>query len=207
MRSLLLEFLRLNNLATGIWREGDPYLVAAGSEYPIRQFSSPLEHEKFLDLTRALRYQGDAEGRGSPAGNRQDCGESARIPEPERRCRAAAFRCSSTSWSIRPRWPRCPSRRPRTARELRCSREPNRRWCSLDASAPPSPRRASGGQRSRGCSMRGQLHRARAMCQPQRTKRPCARRWGRGCRYSRGQATAVVAAVLATLAEGDSRAA
>ncbi len=63
MRSLLLEFLRLNNLATGIWREGDPYLVAAGSEYPIRQFSSPLEHEKFLDLTRALRYQGDADGR------------------------------------------------------------------------------------------------------------------------------------------------
>jgi hypothetical protein len=63
MRSLLLEFLRLNNLDTGIWREGDPYLVAAGSEYPIRQFSSPLEHEQFLDLTRALRYQGDAEGR------------------------------------------------------------------------------------------------------------------------------------------------
>jgi len=63
MRSLLLEFLRLNNLATGIWREGDPYLVAAGSEYPIRQFNSPLEHEQFLDLTRALRYQGDAEGR------------------------------------------------------------------------------------------------------------------------------------------------
>ena len=63
MRSLLLEFLRLNNLATGIWREGDPYLVAAGSEYPIRQFNSPLEHERFLDLTRALRYQGDAEGR------------------------------------------------------------------------------------------------------------------------------------------------
>ena len=64
MRSLLLEFLRLNNLATGIWREGDPYLVAAGSEYPIRQFSSPLEHERFLDLTTcALRYQGDAEGR------------------------------------------------------------------------------------------------------------------------------------------------
>ena len=63
MRSLLLEFLRLNDLATGIWREGDPYLVAAGVEYPIRQFDSPLEHEKFLDLTRALRYQGDAEGR------------------------------------------------------------------------------------------------------------------------------------------------
>ena len=65
MRSLLLEFLRLNNLATGIWREGDPYLVAAGSEYPIRQFSSPLEQERFLDLTRALRYQGDAEERAA----------------------------------------------------------------------------------------------------------------------------------------------
>src|SRR5262245_46845994 len=63
MRSLLLEFLRLNDLATGIWRKNDPYLVAAGAEYPIRQFSSPLEHEKFLDLTVALRYQGDAEGR------------------------------------------------------------------------------------------------------------------------------------------------
>jgi len=65
MRSLLLEFLRLNNLATGIWREGDPYLVAAGSDYPIRQFTSPLEHETFLDLVRALRYQGDAQARRS----------------------------------------------------------------------------------------------------------------------------------------------
>src|SRR5262245_8302998 len=63
MRSLLLEFLRLNNLKTGIWREGDPYLVAAGAEYPIRQFNSPLDQENFLDLTRALRYQGDADGR------------------------------------------------------------------------------------------------------------------------------------------------
>jgi hypothetical protein len=112
MRSLLLEFLRLNNLATGMWREGDPYLVAAGSEYPIRQFSSPLEHEKFLDLTRALRYQGDAEGRRAAL---KEIGET------------AAFRCSSTSLSIRPRWPPCPSKRPRTAREIRCSREPTRR--------------------------------------------------------------------------------
>jgi hypothetical protein len=63
MRSLLLEFLRLNNLATGIWREGDPYLVAAGAEYPIRQFNSPLDQESFLDLTRELRYQGNVEGR------------------------------------------------------------------------------------------------------------------------------------------------
>ena len=65
MRSLRLEFLRLNNLATGIWREGDPYLVAAGSDEPIRQFTSPLEHETFLDLVRALRYQGDAQARRS----------------------------------------------------------------------------------------------------------------------------------------------
>ncbi|HKA40101.1 MAG TPA: CHAT domain-containing protein, partial [Burkholderiales bacterium] len=63
MRSLLLEFLRLNNLKTGMWREGDPYLVAAGAEYPIRQFNSPLDQESFLDLTRELRYQGDAEKR------------------------------------------------------------------------------------------------------------------------------------------------
>jgi hypothetical protein len=63
MRSLRLEFLRLNDLATGIWRQGDPYLVAAGTDEPIRQFTSPLEHETFLDLVRALRYQGDAQGR------------------------------------------------------------------------------------------------------------------------------------------------
>jgi hypothetical protein len=65
MRSLRLEFLRLNNLATGIWREGDPYLVAAGSDEPIRQFTSPLEHETFLDLVRALRYQDGGQARQS----------------------------------------------------------------------------------------------------------------------------------------------
>ena len=54
MRSLLLEFLRFNNLTTGMWREGDPYLVATGTEYPVRQFTSPLEHEAFLDLVLAL---------------------------------------------------------------------------------------------------------------------------------------------------------
>ncbi len=63
MRSLLLEFLRFNNLATGIWRQGDAYLVAAGSEYPLRQFTSPLEHESFLNFIRALRYQEDAVAR------------------------------------------------------------------------------------------------------------------------------------------------
>jgi len=65
MRSLLLEFLRLNNLKTGIWREGDPYLVAAGSEYPVRQFASPLEHESFLKLIIALRYEKDAQTRAT----------------------------------------------------------------------------------------------------------------------------------------------
>ena len=63
MRSLLLEFLRFNNLATGIWRQGDPYLVATGADYPIRQFNSPLEHEDFLDLVLKLRYQGRSEER------------------------------------------------------------------------------------------------------------------------------------------------
>lgn len=68
MRSLRLEFLRLNDLATGIWRQGDPYLVAAGNDEPIRQFTSPLEHETFLDLVRALRYQEDAQARESALG-------------------------------------------------------------------------------------------------------------------------------------------
>ena len=63
MRSLLLEFLRFNNLKTGMWHQGDPYLVATGSEYPVRQFTSPLEHEDFLDLMLALRYQGNAQER------------------------------------------------------------------------------------------------------------------------------------------------
>lgn len=65
MRALRLEFLRLNDLATGLWREGDPYLVAAGADSPIRQFTSPLDHETYLDLVRVLRYQGDAEARRS----------------------------------------------------------------------------------------------------------------------------------------------
>src|SRR5262245_48858400 len=63
MRSLLLEFLRFNNLETGIWRQGDPYLLSPGSEDPIRQFASPLEHETFLDLILALRYQGNGDQR------------------------------------------------------------------------------------------------------------------------------------------------
>ena len=65
MHSLLLEFLRLNNLKTGIWREGDPYLVAAGSEYPVREFRSPLEQESFLKLIIALRYEKDAQARAT----------------------------------------------------------------------------------------------------------------------------------------------
>jgi hypothetical protein len=63
MRSLLLEFLRFNSLQTGIWRVGDTYLVAAGSDYPVRTFASPLQHEDFLDLMLGLRYQGSAEER------------------------------------------------------------------------------------------------------------------------------------------------
>ena len=60
MHALLLEFLRFNNLTTGIWREGDPYLATAGSDSPVRQFASPLDHESFLTLITALRYEQDA---------------------------------------------------------------------------------------------------------------------------------------------------
>lgn len=63
MHTLLLEFLRLGKLETGMFRADDQYLVAAGSEQPIRQVSSWLEHEQFLDLTKPLRYQGGADER------------------------------------------------------------------------------------------------------------------------------------------------
>ena len=63
MHTLLIEFLRLGKMETGLLREGDQYLVAAGSEQPIRQMSSSLEHEQFLDLTGPLRYQSEPEAR------------------------------------------------------------------------------------------------------------------------------------------------
>ena len=62
MRSLLLEFLRFNSLKTGIWREGDPYLVAAGSDYPVRQFSSPLETREISRLMLGASLPGECRG-------------------------------------------------------------------------------------------------------------------------------------------------
>lgn len=63
MLTLRLEVLRFQDLATGAWREGDPYLVTAGADDPVRSFESPLGHEEFLDLIRALRYQADGGAR------------------------------------------------------------------------------------------------------------------------------------------------
>jgi hypothetical protein len=63
MQSLLLEFFRFHSLKTGIWRQGDPYLISTGTECPVREFTSPMEHEDFLALIQDLRYQGNADGR------------------------------------------------------------------------------------------------------------------------------------------------
>src|SRR5262245_52757305 len=62
MRSLLLEFHRFNSLKSGIWREGDTYLVAAAA-HPVRQYQMTMEQDDFLDLMLDLRYQGAADAR------------------------------------------------------------------------------------------------------------------------------------------------
>jgi len=55
MRSLLVEFHRFKNLEIGILREGDDYLIAAAS-HPVREFTMLLDHVKFHDHVKALRY-------------------------------------------------------------------------------------------------------------------------------------------------------
>ena len=62
MRSVLVEFHRLNDLNTGMLRQGDPYLAAAASQ-PVRQFPMPLDQADLLDLMQALRYQTDGADR------------------------------------------------------------------------------------------------------------------------------------------------
>jgi CHAT domain len=62
MRSLLLEFHRFNSLKSGIWREGDTYLVAAAA-HPVREYRMTMEQDDFLDLMLDLRYQGEADAR------------------------------------------------------------------------------------------------------------------------------------------------
>jgi CHAT domain len=62
MRSLLLEFHRFNNLKSGIWREGDAYLIAAAS-HPVREYRMTMDQDDFLDLMLELRYQGEAAAR------------------------------------------------------------------------------------------------------------------------------------------------
>jgi len=62
MRSLLLEFHRFNSLNSGIWRAGDPYLVASAS-HPVREYRMTMDQDEFLDLMVDLRYQGEADAR------------------------------------------------------------------------------------------------------------------------------------------------
>ena len=62
MRSLLLEFHRFNSLKSGMWREGDSYLVAAAAR-PVREYEMTMDQDDFLDLMLDLRYQGAAEAR------------------------------------------------------------------------------------------------------------------------------------------------
>lgn len=63
MRSLMIEFHRFNAGATGILRQGDPYLIAAG-DCPVRQFAMPVDQDPVLDLIDALRPRRD----GRPCG-------------------------------------------------------------------------------------------------------------------------------------------
>jgi hypothetical protein len=62
MRSLLLEFHRFSSLDSGLWRKGDPYLVAAAA-HPVREYRMTLEHDEFLDVMLDLRYVGAADAR------------------------------------------------------------------------------------------------------------------------------------------------
>ncbi len=64
MKSLLIEFHRFKNLAFGVLREGDDYLVAAAA-HPVREVRMTLDQAPFLDDLRALRYQAGAEARES----------------------------------------------------------------------------------------------------------------------------------------------
>jgi len=62
MRSLLVEFHRFNDLDSGSWRTGDPYLVAA-ADHRVREFRMPIGQDDFLDLVLDLRYQRTADAR------------------------------------------------------------------------------------------------------------------------------------------------
>ena len=64
MRSLLVEFHRFNDLDSGSWRVGDPYLVAAAA-HRVREFKMTIGQDEFLDLVAGLRYQGGAEARAA----------------------------------------------------------------------------------------------------------------------------------------------
>ena len=62
MRSLLLEFHRFNSLKSGIWREGDSYLVAAAAR-PVREYEMTMEQDDFPRPHARPPLSGRAEAR------------------------------------------------------------------------------------------------------------------------------------------------
>jgi CHAT domain len=62
MRSVLVEFHRFNDLDSGSWSTGAPYLVAAAA-HRVRQSHMPIGQDDFLDLLFDLRYSGNAASR------------------------------------------------------------------------------------------------------------------------------------------------
>src|SRR4030095_7868008 len=59
MKSILIEYLRLSNLDTGVLRGGDTYILAH-MDYPVKQVTTPVDQNKLLDrLSDCLRYNSD----------------------------------------------------------------------------------------------------------------------------------------------------
>lgn len=62
MRSQLVEYLRYDDLSTGMLRENDRYLLVRGDE-PVRQITIPVNHVDFLRPLKKLRYTVDEDER------------------------------------------------------------------------------------------------------------------------------------------------
>ena len=125
MRSLLLEFHRFNSLKSGIWREGDKYLVAAAAR-PVREYEMTMEQDDFLDLMLDLRYQGEADARMTALNKvgklaTQFLGTDSLTDIHD--VKSGEFRFNSTSSSTLRSWRPCPSRRRPIARGGLFSRE------------------------------------------------------------------------------------
>lgn len=62
MRSQLIEYLRFDDLQTGMLRKGDRYLLVRGDE-PVRDIPIPVDHIDFLRRLKKLRYGVDRDER------------------------------------------------------------------------------------------------------------------------------------------------